>query len=72
VPGLVGGVAAVPAEGGLLSYEVLDGATEPVLAIHGVSSQEMSYRRRPERCSRREETIGPQMVVGARIETRLL
>jgi hypothetical protein len=36
---LVGGVAAVPVEGGLLSYEVLDGAPEPVLAIHGVSSQ---------------------------------
>ena len=39
MPGLVGGVAAVPVEGGLLSYELLDGATEPVLAIHGVSSQ---------------------------------
>ena len=36
---MVGGVAAVPVEGGLLSYELLDGATEPVLAIHGVSSQ---------------------------------
>jgi hypothetical protein len=65
-------MAAVPAEGGLLSYEVLDGATEPALAIHGVSTQEMSHGRRPERCSRREETIGPQIVVGACIETRLL
>jgi pimeloyl-ACP methyl ester carboxylesterase len=39
VPGWVGGVATVPVQGGLLTYEVLAGATEPVLAIHGVSSQ---------------------------------
>jgi pimeloyl-ACP methyl ester carboxylesterase len=29
----------VPVTGGLLTYEVLAGTTEPVLAIHGVSSQ---------------------------------
>jgi pimeloyl-ACP methyl ester carboxylesterase len=39
VPGWVGGVATVPVQGGLLTYEVLAGTTEPVLAIHGVSSQ---------------------------------
>jgi pimeloyl-ACP methyl ester carboxylesterase len=39
VPGWVGGVATVPVQGGLLTYEVLTGTTEPVLAIHGVSSQ---------------------------------
>ncbi len=33
---MVSEVATVPVEGGLLSYEVLAGATEPVLAIHGV------------------------------------
>jgi hypothetical protein len=32
-------VATVPVQGGLLTYAVLDGTTEPVLAIHGVSSQ---------------------------------
>ena len=36
---MVSEVATVPVEGGLLTYEVLAGATEPVLAIHGVSSQ---------------------------------
>jgi pimeloyl-ACP methyl ester carboxylesterase len=39
VPALVGGVATVPVRGGLLAYEVIHGSTEPVLAIHGVSSQ---------------------------------
>jgi pimeloyl-ACP methyl ester carboxylesterase len=39
VPGLVGGAATVPVPGGLLAYEVIAGDTEPVLAIHGVSSQ---------------------------------
>lgn len=34
MPGLVGGVAAVSVDGGLLSYEVLDGATQPV-HVHG-------------------------------------
>ena len=32
-------MATVPVQGGLLTYEVLAGTTEPVLAIHGVSSQ---------------------------------
>jgi len=36
---LVGGVATVPVPGGLLTYEVVAGTTEPILAIHGVSSQ---------------------------------
>jgi pimeloyl-ACP methyl ester carboxylesterase len=39
VPALLGGVATVPVHGGLLTYEILAGSTEPVLAIHGVSSQ---------------------------------
>ena len=33
MPGWVGGVATVPVQGGLLTYEVLAGTTEPVLAF---------------------------------------
>jgi pimeloyl-ACP methyl ester carboxylesterase len=39
VPALLGGVTTVPVQGGLLTYEIVAGSTEPVLAIHGVSSQ---------------------------------
>jgi pimeloyl-ACP methyl ester carboxylesterase len=39
VPALVGGVATVPVPGGLLAHEAIPRTTEPVLAIHGVSSQ---------------------------------
>ncbi len=39
MPRWVGGVATVPVRGGLLSYEALAGETEPVLVIHGISSQ---------------------------------
>jgi hypothetical protein len=34
VPALLGGVATVPVQGGLLRYEIVAGSKEPVLAIH--------------------------------------